>query len=163
MLANDLMLDSFERVRQDVHSAVEGLDDSQLAWRPSEKTNSIAWLVWHLTRVMDDHISELAGKNQLWKVWRDKFDFDVGDDTGYGHNDEQVAKVKARAEQLLNYYDAVNEKAIEFIKGLAEKDYTRVVDRNWNPPVTLAVRLVSVINDCTQHTGQAAYVRGLLR
>jgi hypothetical protein len=37
-----------------------------------------------------------------------------------------------------------------------------VVDLNWDPPVTLAVRLVSVINDDLQHGGQAAYVRGML-
>ena len=38
----------------------------------------------------------------------------------------------------------------------------RVVDRTWDPPVTLGVRLVSILDDDTQHAGQAAYVRGLL-
>lgn len=162
MLANELMIDAFGRIEQDVRGALKGLSAEQLAWRPSAQANSIAWLVWHLTRVMDDHVSELAGKNQMWADWRDKFDFDVGDDTGYGHASEQVGEVKASAEQLLGYFNAVQTNALEFIKSLAEADYTKIVDENWNPPVTLAVRLVSVINDCTQHAGQAAYVRGLL-
>jgi hypothetical protein len=40
-------------------------------------------------------------------------------------------------------------------------DLDRVVDKRWDPPVTLGVRLVSVVDDDAQHVGQAAYVRGL--
>ena len=49
-----------------------------------------------------------------------------------------------------------------YVQGLGEADLDRVVDLNWDPPVTLGVRLVSVINDDLQHGGQAAYVRGML-
>ena len=38
----------------------------------------------------------------------------------------------------------------------------REVDQSWDPPVTLAVRLVSVVNDITQHAGQAAYAAGII-
>jgi hypothetical protein len=37
-----------------------------------------------------------------------------------------------------------------------------VVDASWDPPVTLGVRLVSVISDDLQHAGQAAYLRGMI-
>ena len=47
-------------------------------------------------------------------------------------------------------------------KTVTEADLDRVVDERWDPPVTLGVRLVSVVNDDAQHLGQAAYVRGLL-
>jgi hypothetical protein len=49
------------------------------------------------------------------------------------------------------------------VRSLSEADLTRVVDRNWDPPVTVSVRLVSVIADDLQHVGQAAYVRGILQ
>ncbi len=39
----------------------------------------------------------------------------------------------------------------------------RIVDRRWDPPVSLGVRLVRVADDSLQHTGHAAYVRGLLK
>ncbi len=50
----------------------------------------------------------------------------------------------------------------EFVAGLSAADLDRVVDESWDPPVTLGVRLVSVVDDDAQHAGQAAYVRGLL-
>ena len=36
------------------------------------------------------------------------------------------------------------------------------MDEAWDPPVTLGVRLVSVISDCLQHAGQAEFIRGIL-
>ena len=54
MTANNMLIDTFGRIKQVVHSAVKGLGEEQLASRPSEDANSIAWLVWHLTRIQDD-------------------------------------------------------------------------------------------------------------
>lgn len=162
MLANDLIIDGLERVKSSLLAVVTGLSDGQLAWRPSETANSIAWLAWHLTRVIDDHVSELAGKDQVWGGWKSKFDFDVGYDTGYGFTSEQVATIRADAKLLLGYHEAVHDMAVKFVSQLTQEDYEKVVDVGWKPPVTLAVRLVSVVNDATQHVGQAAYVRGLL-
>jgi uncharacterized damage-inducible protein DinB len=165
MLTNDLLFDAFERVKHVVHSAVRGLDESQLTFQPSDNTNSIAWLVWHLTRIQDDHMAGAAGTKQVWLAdgWAEKFNlpFDKSA-TGWSQTAEEVAALKANAELLLGYYDAVHAETVKFIGELGEGDYKKVVDRNWNPPVTLAVRLISVINDDLQHAGQAAYVRGLL-
>ena len=87
--------------------------------------------------------------------------FDAGD-TGYGHSSEQVAQVRADADLLAAYLAAVHEQTARLPRGLAPDDLDRVVDTRWDPPVTLGVRLVSVVNDDSQHLGQAAYVRGLL-
>jgi hypothetical protein len=51
---------------------------------------------------------------------------------------------------------------VDYISTLTEGDLARVVDTRWEPPVTVSVRLVSVIADDLQHVGQAAYVRGIL-
>jgi uncharacterized damage-inducible protein DinB len=166
MQTNEILLDAFGRVKEIVHRTVEGLSDEQLAHRPSEDANSVAWLVWHLARVQDDHIADVAGTEQVWtkESWVDKFGlpFDVSA-TGYGQTSEEVGQVKASAELLAGYYDAVHAKTEEYIRGLEESDYAKIVDDSWDPPVTLAVRLVSILNDDTQHAGQAAYVRGLLQ
>lgn len=53
--------------------------------------------------------------------------------------------------------------AIDAIDPVTDGDLKRAVDESWDPPVTLAVRLVSVISDGRQHAGQAAYVRGLVK
>lgn len=165
MTIADVLTDAFGRVREEVHAAVDGLTDEQLAFRVDGTANSIAWLVWHLTRVQDDHISDVAGTEQAWisDGWAKRFGLPFGDRaTGYGDSSEDVAAVRASAELLTAYYDAVHERTLRFVAGLTDADLPRIVDEGWDPPVTLGVRLMSVISDDLQHAGQAAFVRGIL-
>ncbi|GAB2603273.1 DUF664 domain-containing protein [Streptomyces capparidis] len=160
----DLLADAFGRVKEAVHTAVEGLGADELAHRADREANSVAWLVWHLTRVQDDHVADAAGGPQLWtsQGWYERFGLPLpAEDTGYGHDSGQVAAVRADAELLLGYHDAVHERTVEFVRGLDGADLDRVVDESWDPPVTLGVRLVSVVDDDLEHAGQAAFVRGL--
>ncbi len=165
MTSSELLIDGFGRVQEVVHDVVRGLDAEALAMRPLGTGNSIGWLVWHLTRIQDDHVAGVAGTEQSYVAdgWADRLGlpFAVAD-TGYGHTSGEVAAVRLTAEQLTGYYDAVHARTIDYVSGLTDADLPRIVDRHWNPPVTLAVRLVSVISDDLQHAGQAAYVRGLL-
>ncbi|MEU4084609.1 mycothiol transferase [Streptomyces aureus] len=167
MLAKDILIDGFGRVREEVRAAVDGLTPDELAVRPGDRANSAAWLVWHLTRVQDDHVADAAGTDQVWLTedWAERFALDLPrGDTGYGHTSAQVARVRVDSgDLLLGYYDAVHERTLAFVRSLAAHDFERVVDERWDPPVTLGVRLVSVLSDDLQHVGQAAYVRGLVR
>ena len=164
--ATDLLIDGFVRVRQVAHSAIDGLTDGQLTERLDPEANTIAWLVWHLARVQDDHVAEVAGHGQVWTVGGrgERFGLDRPDDDaiGYGDSSQDVAAVQASGELLLGYLDAVHEQTISYVAGLGDDDLERVVDERWDPPVTLAVRLVSVISDDLQHAGQASYIRGIL-
>ncbi|MGB3439000.1 MAG: DUF664 domain-containing protein [Actinophytocola sp.] len=163
MTSAELLTDVFGRIREIVHDAVDGLTEDQLTHRPEPSANSIAWLVWHLTRIQDDHIAEVAGTEQTWPAWADRFGlpFSLGD-TGYGHDASAVGAVRVAADLLLGYHDATHARTVEYVSGIADDDLGRVVDERWDPPVTLGVRLVSVVSDDLQHAGQAAYVRGLL-
>jgi uncharacterized damage-inducible protein DinB len=146
--------------------AVADLDADQLHKPPSPGRNTIGWLVWHLTRVQDHHISELLETSQLWVdgPWAARFGLDPDpDDTGYGHSPDDVAGVRPDGpDALIGYLDAVDERTRGFLEGQTAADLDRIVDRRWDPPVTLGVRLVSIADDCLQHVGQAAYARGLL-
>jgi uncharacterized damage-inducible protein DinB len=160
----DLLLDGFEHVRDAVRAAVEGADEKTLTARLTPEANSIGWLAWHLVRVQDDHISDVAGSQQVWlnDGYHDRFGlpFDA-DAIGYGFSSEDVARVRGiSADLLIDYLDAVTLATRTFVLGLTDDDLDRVVDERWDPPVTLAVRLVSVLNDDLQHAGQAAFVRG---
>jgi len=164
--AADLLSDAFGRIQQLVTRTVDALNPEQLAYRPNPEANSIGWLIWHLTRIQDDHIADVAGSEQVWTAggWYDRFGlpFDAGD-TGYGHGSEQVAAVRIDDPELLSgYHDAVYQRTAEYVCSLTEQELARVVDKDWDPPVTLGVRLVSVLGDGWQHIGQAAYLRGLL-
>jgi uncharacterized damage-inducible protein DinB len=162
----DLLTDAFGRIREVVHEAVDGLTPEELAFRPNSAANSIAWLVWHLTRIQDDHIAGVAETEQLWtsEGWADQFGLPLPvPDHGYGHTSDQVATVQVKSGELLTaYHDAVYEKTIRLVRHLTDDDFGRVVDKAWDPPVTLGVRLMSVISDDLQHAGQAAYLRGFL-
>jgi uncharacterized damage-inducible protein DinB len=170
MTIAELLADAFGRVHETVHEAVDGLTPGQLAFRPDSGSNSIAWLVWHLARIQDDHIADVAGTGQVWtagasgSTWADRFGLPFGvSATGYGQGSEAVAAVQVRSGELLTgYYDAVHEETLTYVEGLADADLDRVVDKAWDPPVTLGVRLVSVISDDLQHAGQAAYLRGII-
>ncbi len=162
----DLLVEGFSRVQGTVHAAVDGLTAGQLGTRPDDEANSIAWLVWHLSRVQDDHVADVAGTEQVWtgQDWLSRFGlpFPAGD-TGYGHRPADVEAVRVDEPDLLTgYYDAVHEQTVRFLAGLGEHDLDRIVDEAWDPPVSLGVRLISVLDDDIQHAGQAMYVRGLL-
>jgi hypothetical protein len=165
MTSADLLTDGFGRIREIVEEVLDGLTTAEVTSRLDGQANSIAWLVWHLTRVQDDHIADVAGTEQAWTSsgWAERFALPLEvSDTGYGHGPDQVAAVTADAELLRAYHDAVCLNTLQFVRCLTDADLDRVVDERWDPPVTLGVRLVSVIADDLQHGGQAAYVRGVL-
>ncbi|MHA5052374.1 mycothiol transferase [Streptomyces sp. SD15] len=162
-----MLIDAYSRIQEEVHAVVDGLAPDDLNARPTADANSISWLIWHLTRVQDDHVADAAGLDQVWPAqgWDKRFGLDLPRlDTGYGHSTRKVAKVRVDSGDLLvGYYDAVHEQSLGFVRGLTAKDLEQVVDERWTPAVTLGVRLVSVLADNLQHAGQAAYVRGLLQ
>lgn len=163
--ANDLLLDAFGRVQDLVRETVEGLGPEHLTFRVDSAANTIGWLVWHLTRIEDDHIAGLAGTEQVWHAggWFERFGLPFDRDAhGYGHSPRDVAAVDVPAELLIGYHDAVHTRAVEYLAGLGDDDYAEVVDDSWDPPVTRSVRLVSIIGDALQHVGQAAFIRGIL-
>ncbi|MER7467955.1 DinB family protein [Streptomyces sp. NPDC097981] len=167
MKATEVLADAYERIAEVVHDAVEGLSAEELNARIDPKANSITWLVWHLTRVQDDHVAEASGLERVWTAqdWFTRFALPLpAAATGYGHTPRQVGTVLVESgELLLGYFDAVHEQSTGFIRGLTATDLERVVDAGWDPPVTLGVRLVSVLADDLQHAGQAAFVRGALQ
>ncbi|MBT2365977.1 DUF664 domain-containing protein [Streptomyces sp. ISL-10] len=166
MKSADLLADAFDRVREVVHEAVEGLSADDLAARLDKGSNSVAWLVWHLTRIQDDHVADVADREQVWTAqgWAGRFELPFADSaTGYGHRSKDVAAVRPDSpDLLLGYHDAVHEETLRFVRTLDNTALDRVVDTSWSPPVTLGVRLISVISDDLQHAGQAAFVRGSL-
>ena len=165
-MSTELLSEAFGRIRAIVHSAVKDASIEVLTFRADPEANTIAWLIWHLTRVQDGHIAELVGGEHVWtaSAWFDRFDlpFDA-EATGYGQSAGDVAAVRADAELLAGYYDAAHTRTIDYLHTLTDADFARIVDTSWNPPVTLGVRLVSILSDDLQHAGQASFIRGLAK
>jgi hypothetical protein len=161
-----LLLELYGRIPPLAQSAVEGMPAAQLTEAPGPSANTIAWLIWHLARVQDHHISELLDEDQLWVTggWAARFGLPPDPhNTGYGHAAEDVATVRPEGpDALLEYLQAVDQRTSAFLEARTQADLDQIVDRRWDPPVTMGVRLVSIADDCLQHAGQAAYLRGLL-
>ena len=160
-----LLADSLERVRDQVADVVDGLNSDQLAWRPDDDANSIAWLLWHLTRIEDDHVAEVAGTEQVWTAagWYDRFGLPFPPEVhGWGQTSADVARVRVDGDLLAGYHAEVAARVVAYVGQLTPDDLERIVDERWDPPVSLGVRLVSVVNEVNQHVGQAAYVRGMI-
>jgi len=163
-----LLADGFGRIRENVAGVLDGLTPEQLAYRVDPGANPVSWLIWHLTRVQDDHLAAAFGVPQVWSAagWAARFGLPAEmTDHGYGHSAERVATVAAAtasAGLLTEYHEQTYTQTVKLVSELIDDDLDRVVDTRWTPHVTLGVRLVSVLDDDMQHVGQAAYVRGVL-
>ena len=166
MDVSELLIELYDRIPSLARTVVEGLDTDQLAESPAPGANSIGWLVWHLARVQDDHVAEIREAEQVWARgdWADRFDLAPDpSNIGYGHTVEEAIAVHPEGPGVLvEYLEAVQDRTVAWLATLGPAELDRVVDDSWDPPVTMGVRLVSVADDCLQHLGQAAYLRGLM-
>ncbi len=168
MTSAQLLVDGFGRIRETVADVLSGLTPGQLAYRIDPEANPISWLVWHLTRVQDDHVAKAFGASQVWSAgaWAKRFGLPEGTmETGYGHTTAQVAVVgaaTASAALLAGYHEETYAQTVRLVSAVTEADLARVVDQRWTPHVTLGVRLVSVLNDDMMHVGQATYAHGIV-
>lgn len=166
METSDVLIEAYERIRQLVHQASVDLSASQLAYRPDAGSNSIAWLVWHLTRIQDDHVSAIAGSEQVWvsSTWASALGLpEDASNLGQGDGPAEVALVRPGSpDPLLGYHDEVMDHSISYLRSIDASELDRIIDRTYTPPVSAGVRLVSVLSDNLQHAGQARYLRGII-
>jgi len=164
----ELLLDGYGRIVEALEEALGGLTPDDLNQQPHPDCNSMGWLAWHLTRVQDDHIADLAGEKQLWlsEGWHSRFNrASDPKDIGFGHTSEAVAAFKSPdVDTILGYHHAVLKRTRRYISSLSAADLDRELNEPWFQPLpTVGVRLISVLADDLQHVGQIAYVRGLLK
>ena len=165
MESNAIVIDALGRIQNTIRRVLDGMTPDQLYYRPAENSNSTAWVIRHLTRVQDHHISDMGGLEQLWTSdgWHARFGMEAdGKNTGTGHTPGDVAKIRPDAETLQSYYDAVYERTKTVLSSLTPEDMDRELDEpQYSPLPTIGVRCASIISDNTQHVGQAAYIKGL--
>ncbi|MFC2040058.1 DinB family protein [Chloroflexota bacterium] len=164
----DLLLDGYGRIGEEMTRILGGLEVDMLDTMPSLDTNSIGWLAWHISRSQDAQVSALAGSEQLWitEGWHARFNRPKNaEDSGFGHTPADVTTFRSpEPEVILSYYQAVALRTREYILSLTEAEFSRELDEpRFQPPPIVGVRIVSIMADGLQHTGQMAYARGLLQ
>ena len=168
MEAATFAADALGRISRGLERALKGITAEEMHRQPREDCNSIAWLAWHLTRVQDHHLSSLAGREQAWTAdgWHARFGMEPDpENAGWGHTPEQAATFRAPDSQaLLDYYTAVFDRSKAYLATLQPADLDWVLDEpQWQETVTVGIRLVSVVNDNSEHMGQINYLRGLFQ
>ena len=166
----DLLLFCLDRSRERFDRALAGVTVEQANTRPAPRTapriDSLTWLSWHTAREIDLQISALPGTAPLWTAsgFAARCALPLPDDTeDWHHTPEQAALVRIDDLTLLtDYLDAAYTLIRDYLTNLPAAALTDVVDRSWDPPVTRASRLASIIDDAAQHSGQAVYSRRLL-
>ena len=148
--------------------AAEGLRDSltpELLNAHPGHDNSIAWLLWHAGREIDEQVSALSGEEPVWTALGFDERFDLGTERhelGFGQSGQRARSIVVDDVELLYaHLEAVVDAQLAYLDSLTAADLDDVIDENWDPPVTRAARLVSVSEDALQHVGQAAYVAGM--
>ena len=166
MSSAEVLVDAYGRIQEIVHRAVGGLSPEQLTVQLEPGTNSVAWLVWHLTRVQDDHLSDVEGAEQVWTSggWMERFGLPFDRHaTGYGHGAADVRGGTRRLGGPLGWVPRRGARTDRTVPPAAHRQRPRAGGRHRvDSAVTLGVRLVSVISDNLQHAGQAAFVRGVI-
>ena len=162
----ELIVDSYDRLPELVEEALAGVRAADLDWQPWPGTNPLGWTVWHLTRVQDGQIADLMDAPDLWTRdgWHAKFNRPADhDDSGYGHTPAQVEAFRSPSAKVqLDYLRATTERTKQYLASLRPADLDRPLEPGPDPS-TVAVRLVSIMADCHQHAGEAAYIGGLIK
>ena len=144
--------------------AVDGLTDEQMRFRPSEDTNSIVWLIWHLYRWQDRQSASVAGEEELWISggWAERFGM-TPDDTGFGDTAEQVVAFQPERDLLMGYAGAVHQAFAERLGSVTQADLNRPMESasGRGDPQPAWRSLMGICMDTMQHAGQIAYLRGL--
>ena len=164
-----LLIDVYLRLSQEFENVLDGLTLDDLHKRPALDANTIGWLCWHATRSLDRTVGDVMYGEQLWikDKWHERFGRKPDlNETGVGHSFEEVGKFKVLDIQtLIDYHHAVMEASVKYLEKLSEDELEREFDSSLHPGTTTPVhqRIMGNINDCFQHIGQAAYVRGLIK
>jgi len=161
-----LLVDMYQRMSQQLVQVLTGLTVEDLQKRPAKGANPIGWLAWHVTRSMDRILGDIVLGEQLWikEGWHTKFNRPPdANDTGFGHTDAQVdSLIIPDVQTLLGYHNAVMEPLLRYLAGLSEEELDRHHSSLLYSGATREVHKRLTLSDL-EHVGQAAYVRGLIK
>ncbi|WP_163654843.1 DinB family protein [Listeria sp. PSOL-1] len=166
MKFTQLSIDTLARAKERFEESLNQMSVAESNTMPAPLIKSVTWLIWHTARELDYQISDLNKSQPLWlsQGWKEKFGLDLPDDTeDWHHTPQEAAKVIVSDKAiLLDYLNASIDFTTSFLNTLEEESLDEIIDANWDPVVTRATRIVSIIDDAVMHSGQAVYTRRLV-
>ena len=164
MDAIDILKDLADRPRQAAEALRPALTPELLNAHPHHD-NSVAWLLWHAARELDEQLADLSGEEAVWTAqgFDRRFGLGLGPhEMGYGHTPDEARAITAEdPELLLEHLGAVVEAQLAYLDRIDATALAEIIDENWEPPVTRGSRIVSISVDAAEHVAQAAYITGI--
>ena len=145
--------------------ALEGLSQEEVNWAPAPHCNSIAFILWHVTRVEDVLIHPISQRiaGVYWtQGWQERLGIPATE-IGYQYTEEQLQAWSApKFEDLQEYAQAVHERTLAFVETLTPEKLLEVPRPDY-PNQTIGVILAHLATEIAQHVGQISYLRGVQR
>ena len=155
-----------EEYLQGLKTAIEGLTPAEARWLPTVHTSHIAWLVWHMARVEDRWVGRyLRGTTEVWTAdgWADRFSMDP-ESNGVGQTAEEVRTMpEIPLTDLIAYFDAVRAVTCRYLEQATEEDLSLEYQHSRLGAVTGTWIVGHILVEESQHTGQVALIRGMIR
>ena len=145
-----------------IQQAVDEIEEEKLYFRPSEDSNHIAWLIWHLSRWRDRISAGMMAEEQVWTSggWDRAFGI-APERTGLGDTLEEVSAFRPDRSQLAGYAAAAHEALVDRVARATQQQLEAEIEYSPGNSRPAWRALVSVVEDTAEHTGQVNYLRGL--
>ena len=162
MDAKEFALEALERARAVTMIAIDGLTPEHFHWRPNPTANSIAFLLWHISRVEDRFTSDLRNMEEIWltEEWHKKFAVAISEN-GIGWGPEQIQDFRPAIELVVSYLQRVRNISLETISRLNISQFKEQLTPS-RPDFTVANTLQTIVYHENHHQGAIGYIRGLI-
>jgi len=161
----DAIRSGLEEYLQGLKRSIEGLTPAEIRWQPTLYTNHIAWLVWHLARVEDGWVSRLRRRPPVWQVdgWAERFGMDP-EGSGNGQTMDEVRSMpELSLADLMSYFDAVRGVTLSYLEQATDADMAQEFPHPRSGSRTGSWIIGHILVEMSQHVGQVALVRGMIR
>jgi len=159
---NLFIVDRLDAAYRWIEQLSEDVTDEQFFHQPTSDTNSIAWLVWHLSRWRDRVSALVAGETQVWisEGWAQRFGM-AEERTGLGDTPEQVSSFRVPRDQVLGYAASAHRAIVERVLKIPPEQFDQEVESAYGDRRPVWRLMAGVIGDSTEHVGQINYLRGI--
>lgn len=166
--SKESIISAVQEYYEALKNALNGLDKYELSWKPSIESNNIIFLVWHMSLIEDNLINKVLGKKERIWISQDYFKKypSLKNETGYGFNITQLQEFPIMdIDWIMHYFDKVRNTTNNMIESLTNEDLSN--DFLFGSNKVIKVKgfwvLGRLIVEESQHLGQIAYIRGMIK
>jgi uncharacterized damage-inducible protein DinB len=168
MDVKEFALHSLNELQAALVESIDDLTQEESFRQPQPGANHIAFMLWHIVRVEDWFFHYLFQRvPQVWESesWHEKLGLPEDPKaTGFAYTTEQVDGFPSvQLRDLRAYGEAVRAETLDYLRNTDAAKLDETVKSRLFGEVSIGSLIGHVIVELSQHVGQIAYVRGLVR